>query len=290
MTSTEWAPFGLTEDEEAAYLVLVDGVPPLMREALLGWTSSRLRASGKGPEFSDRRLCLELQTVLGVSLGVSAGISATTQSAEVRTALRKVEPLGFLRVVDYLLSRLDRYGLENYAPVLEGVLQQSRSRWTVGERMGKPGLVERVPAGVQDAVESVIANAAGAGRLLARAWARVHGLTPDDSAAYFDAVRAVEAVAIPLVIPRQREPVLGHVIGQMKNDGDWRLPLREHGDAPTAGLILGMLRALYRGHHDRHGAVDYTDVTHDEAAVAVLLAATLVGWFASGAIMRRPEA
>jgi hypothetical protein len=61
----------------------------------------------------------------------------------------------------------------------------------------------------------------------------------------------------------------------MRNQGDWRLPLREHQHAPTADMIVAMMRSLYRGHVDRHGRDDYRDVTHEEASVAVALAATL---------------
>lgn len=155
-------------------------------------------------------------------------------------------------------------------------------------RLGRVGLVEGVPAGVQDVVASVIRAAGSAGEVLARAWSNVHGPVPLDSAAYGDAVRATEIAAIGVVQPRHDSATLGTVLGQMKADGDWRLPLREHSEAPGTELVLAMIRTLWFGHRDRHGSPEYSDVSHEEARAAVVLAATLVDWFESGALARRP--
>lgn len=53
-------------------------------------------------------------------------------------------------------------------------------------------------------------------------------------------------------------------------------------------MLVQMLRTFYRGHRDRHGNLDYSDVTHEEARAGVVLAVTLVDRFASGVIARRP--
>jgi hypothetical protein len=54
-------------------------------------------------------------------------------------------------------------------------------------------------------------------------------------------------------------------------------------------MVVAMLRTLWFGHRDRHGKpMGHTDVTHEEARAAVVLAASLVDWFASGALARRP--
>ena len=49
-----------------------------------------------------------------------------------------------------------------------------------------------------------------------------------------------------------------------------------------------MLRVLYRGQHDRHGGmpVPLPDMTQEEAESAVMLAVTLVGWFATGKVTK----
>jgi hypothetical protein len=189
-----------------------------------------------------------------------------------------------LRITDYVLS-VDQSRIRRLA--LDKILASMRSAWVVGERMGGFGLVERVPAGVKTAADDVIANSGAAGRLLGRAWAEVHDFEASDSAAYADAVRAVETAVIAVVEPNNSTATLGTVIGKMTTDGDWRLPWRERTDHPTADLVLGNLRALWFGHRDRHGSADYSDVTHEEARAAVALAVSLVDWFASEAVQRR---
>jgi hypothetical protein len=203
--------------------------------------------------------------------------------------MRTLTDAEFLRLLDYVVSKRGTYSGGAASKVrLEQILKAARSKWTIGDRLGRPGLVERVPAGVQDSVEGIIATSELAGVVLARAWSHVHGLEPNDSAAYSDAVRAVEIVAIAAVEPDDASATLGSVIRRMRTEGDWALPLREHQHAPSPELVIANLRTLWHGHRDRHGSADYTDVTHEEARAAVVLAATLVDWFDSGAIARRP--
>jgi hypothetical protein len=224
-------------------------------------------------------ICRDIQLHTDVWLGVNA--ENQVWSEDVVAELQQRQDIELLRVADYLLSTSPHSDGS-----LEPILLGARSKWTVGERDGRPGLVDRVSAGVQDAAEALFTRGE-AGRVLARAWAMVHGLDPKPSAAYADAVVAVEIVAIGTVQPTHTTATLGTVIGQMKADGDWRLPLREHPDAPGAELLISMLRTLWHGHRDRHGKVDYSDVTVDEARAAVSLAVSLVDWFDSGVIARR---
>jgi hypothetical protein len=279
----EWVPFGLDEDAASQYRVLEDGVPQRMREPLVGWLSGVLRLQ-YGVVNVPRVHALEMVT--DVSMG---GLRASDTNMAVSTfavRLRKMPDGDLLRVIDAVLH----FGW-NQTPVgdLTVILAASRSKWMVGERQGKPGLVARVPEGVQDMVEATIGTSGTAGQILARAWFKVHSLTADDPGAYADAVKAVERAAKPLVEPNNDDGTLSSIIGAMRDNGDWRLPLRENALAPTADTILAMCRTLWRGHSDRHAtADDYRDVTHDEALAAVVLAATLVSWFSDGLIQRRP--
>ena len=117
---------------------------------------------------------------------------------------------------------------------------------------------------------------------------RAFGISPDPTGAYALAVRAAEDAAIPVVVPKQAGATLGHVIGQLAKDGDWSLPLtREDVDATTASIVLAQCRALWKGHHDRHGGTAGAGpVTQAEAETAVSLAVPLVQWFGSGMVAR----
>lgn len=281
--TAEWVPFGLDDGEVAEFEVLVAGVPGWLKEPLIGYVHAYLKDS----QYHNASRCLDIQLNTRVELGISTG-GLYVHADGVLARLRSMTDLELLRVVDYVCAVQNPYLNTQNARTLETLLSSARSKWTLGNRTGRIGLVERVPEGVQASVEGVIASSGSAGRLLARAWAQVHGLQPNDSAGYADAVRSVEIAAIDVVQPNNKSATLGTVITQMKDQGDWRLPLREHQYAPSAELLLTSARTLWHGHRDRHGSVHYKDVTHEEARAAVALAATLVEWFSSGAIARRP--
>src|SRR5450759_2847647 len=284
--SSEWVPFGLDAEAEAQYRVLVPGVPAWLREPLLEWLSSRWATGNGNRDYLNAGPMLTFQNALRVDLGVRSG-SPIVSGEAIRQTLRGLLDIDLRRMVDDVLAT-SFSRVTGATAVLEIVLAQAQSAYAVGDRMGKIGLVDRVPEGVRTTIEGVFQVGGSAGPLLARAWAHVHGLEKNDTAGYADAVRAVEAAAIPVVQPQNREATLGTVIKQMHDQGDWRLPLREHNHAPSSEMIVQMLRTLFRGHRDRHGNLDYSDVTHEEARAAVVLAATLVDWFTSGAIARRP--
>lgn len=282
--TADWAPFGLDEDEIERFEVLVPGVPVWLKEPLMGYLHGYLESN----RYYLTSRCLEVQLATRVNLGVSTG-EFYVHPEPVLDRLRRVSEMELLRVVDFVVSALALYPDSIEGLALEKILSAARSKWTVGERAGKVGLVERVPEGVQASVEGVIRSAGTAGKILARAWGHVHGLQPNNSAGYADAVRAVEIAAIDVVEPNNKGATLGTVVSVMRSHGDWRLPLREHQHAPSAELILTTARTLWFGHRDRHGSADYSDVTHDEARAAVALASTLVEWFVSGAVARRPD-
>lgn len=285
MTESEWVPFGLNESERADYTVLRGNVTPAARQALISWLrSDLLDASG----WANIGRCLQIQLATDVMIGAYS--TPAIQGDRIINELNGISDKELLRVVDYVLVTTGKSGLTGRSASLAVILKNARSRWTAGTRMGRPGLTERVPSGVQDFVEDVVSGSEVAGRVLSRAWAAIHGLEPEPSAAYGDAVRAVEIVAVQAVQPRNAEATLGTVLGQMKADGDWRLPMREHKDAVGTDLVLSMLRTLWYGHRDRHGKPDYSDVSPEEARAAVSLAASAVDWFASGALTRRPAA
>lgn len=202
--------------------------------------------------------------------------------AHFRSTLRDLPDVQLLRVADFLVTK------ELHLEDLDGLLETANSKWTIGKRLGRMGLVERIPEGVRLNMEDTIRNAGSAGSVLARAWAHVHGFDKNNSAAYMDAVRAVEIAAVEAVQPNNPKATLGTVIKQMLDQSDWRLPFREHQNSPSNAFIIDATRTLWHGHRDRHGSVNYTDVTYEEARAAVSLSATLIDWFTSGAVQRRP--
>jgi hypothetical protein len=121
---------------------------------------------------------------------------------------------------------------------------------------------------VQQAARTLIAQGGSAGQLLANAWAYVHDLNPDNSGAYWNAVKAVEAAALPALSITKTSATVSDAIRTIeRKDAAWCLPFqREHTEYPSRTVLLGMLKSLYR-----------SDVTHDEALAAVLIVSDLGG-------------
>lgn len=288
VTDEHWRPLGFDGEQAATYDALHDGVPEWMAESFWSWMRRQLVnqvRSGYGSGYSSafaESTVRDIERVCRVRVGWLSSLVSdafdTTRKALTRDGAE-------LRAADYLLSR----GRTTAPDALAKMLEESGSAWKVGERSGKPGLVRRVPEGVQANADGVMASSGSAGVKLAQAWERAFGVNPDPTGAYAMAVRAVEDAAIPVVVPKQSNATLGHVIGQLARDGDWSLPLsREDESATTASIILSQCRALWKGHHDRHGGVSgAAAVTQEEAETAVSLAVSLVQWFASGMVTRR---
>jgi hypothetical protein len=167
---------------------------------------------------------------------------------------------------------------------LDQILADAGSAFTVDWRQRCLG--RRVDAAATAAAEQAIA--ADPGGHLQAAWTAAYGRNPDPAKAYDEAVRAVEAAAIPVVLPKDTRATLGKVLNHLKNaSGKWELAI----EGPNAGDIApltAMVRLLWEGHVARHaGGPNFRPQRQDEAEMAVHLAATLVQWLVSGAVRPR---
>lgn len=263
------------------------GVPPHLKPALHGW----LRI------FLDRRL--QQRVALRMGRGREPLPTGTEQD--------------LLDVVDYALQ-LDRAATDQLRwsrmlstvpeggyPRLEQVaelaqlLDDAGSIYTVGVRDERLCVLRRVDPTVQAAADHDAAAAdptadPTAGQLLRHAWNTAYAREPDPTTAYRDAVRAVEQLACPLVLPHDNRATLGKVISHLKQGGSvrWRFALVDRDDTDTVDPLVAILERLWTGQVSRHGGGrNSRDQTQAEAAVH--LAATLVQLLATGALARRDD-
>jgi len=92
------------------------------------------------------------------------------------------------------------------------------------------------------------------------------------------------------VSPNNSKATLGTVIKQVEDQGDWGLPMdREDPKALTGDVLVGMMRVLWHGQHDRHGGQPSApgNVSIDEARIAVSFAVILVQWFDANLTSRK---
>jgi hypothetical protein len=196
------------------------------------------------------------------------------------------DPASLLDFVDFCLKSLEFYESE-VAHQFAEQFNEAGSVWTVDEIDGRFALVRRVDPAVADAAKAVMSSAGRAGKHLAKAWGHVYGRQPEPSTAYREAVRAVEAVGIPVISPRNPTATLGTMIKDMGSaPAKWAVVLRPKVGDPVL-MIRETMELLWTAELDRHGTADEKVPLHvsaEEAEAALHLALTLVHWFHSGAI------
>ena len=195
--------------------------------------------------------------------------------------LDEEEQIVFLDWLIHVLSKTE--GGWEHNRDLEEILHAGGSEWKVGSRDENRGLEKRVPQGVADAVDSIIATSATAGALLSEAWHAAYGRNPDPEEAYEKAIKAVEEAGAEVVLPKNPKATLGTMMAAVRDQRDWSLPLES-----KSALIapLEMMKALWESQESRHGGNGYRKPTPAEAEAAVLLAVPLVQFFTAGLIAR----
>jgi hypothetical protein len=268
-----------------------------MRESLWSWLGERLSDWVHSPSGRNRGYwdpvtprIREIERVCRVdSQWTGAGDSFSDRRDglnDLRTALYSNQT-AFLTAVDFHLSK-------NLPPdkvqELSVVLEDSSSKWRAGSVGIRRGLVERVDDTVQRSADEVIAKGERSGKLLTEAWQHAFSMQRNPSAAYRCAVRAVEVAAAPILTPKDPTPSLGKMITALR-DGmpKWRFAFTVDSTVDPKAVLLQMMQLLWTNDYARHINVDQNvplNVTQEEAESAVVLALTLINWFASGAVAR----
>jgi hypothetical protein len=271
---------------------LHEDAPPHLEAALRQWLADAEGLDLNSTPPLDVRVCLRLGLLPAPPTRGRGGLSALLY-------------VDFLEVTDAALDQLDpsvtlHGDLLQYPEGSNGeharlliqrldhILDLGRSAYRVAEN-GRQ-LEPRVDPTVTAAFEHTLAAAGpSAADLLRTAWNAVYTRHPDPSTAYRQAVRAVEEVACPRVLPTDEDRTLGKVIAHLKQGGHkWRFVLVDRAGADTVEPLVGMLDRLWTGQVSRHGGAKKSrDQTQPEAEAAVHLAATLVQLLATGALARR---
>lgn len=293
MTEGRWRPLsrrnaGLDPEFDGPF----EGVPEWLRAELWEWAERALfGAPSSSPthgvirEFEWLPRLRSLAHALRIPLeSISDGpVRYDVPLGRLHALVSKDDEL-FLDVVDYMLrsyTSIDRRGLET-------LLASAGSVWRVNGQ-GK-GLERRVDSTATLQLSTAIDAGGRPAAHLAIAWAEAFGRNPDPTKAYAEAVKAVEAAVIPVVIPNERTPTLGKAIGQLRDQpGQFRVAVGPPNPETGVSSVTQMLDLIWTGHYDRHGRADPSEpmaVSQREAEAAVHLAVTLVQWFKSGVVTR----
>ncbi|MFH8760255.1 hypothetical protein [Streptomyces atroolivaceus] len=268
---------GLSDDTGAA---LYEGVPDHLLRPLQQWV---LEAGRWSDGYLGKTMCLRLRIT----------VPDTTNAA---WRLSQQEGTDLLDAVDEILAFLVEMDVSGRSEVhaLGILLDDAGSAYRVADDDG--GLELRVSPGVSEAMRQTITDATDATSAgsaadhLTAAWRTAYGLHPDPVRAYSEAIKAVECAAHSVIQPNHGRATLGTMLGEI---GNARAKFTSVISTPPSGDPIApmeaMMRALWDGQTSRHGKQTGTVAETLEAARAgVHLAAALVQWFASGAVVRTP--
>jgi hypothetical protein len=171
------------------------------------------------------------------------------------------------------------------------MLNDAGSLWRVGAADKRFQLERRVQPSVEAAAKQVMSTGDKAAQHLRLAWSAVYGRHPDAGKGYGEAIMAMEAAAIPVVLPATTVGTLGKVIGALRDKpAKWAVGLK-HPEPERQVLVLAdMLDLVWKGQTGRHGDPDPSapiSVSQEQAEAAVHLAVTVVHWFNTGVVSIR---
>ena len=209
-----------------------------------------------------------------------------------------------VRVIDFCLRNMEIgyvwHEIENAALELNRYLEESGADWRVrslvvtANTYPRYTLERRTDAAAEQALALAVAGGAPAGEQLSDAWHASFGEHPNPSEAYRLAVKAIENVAIPVVLPNDRLATLGKVIGELRSTaGDWKSSFSVPVGPATAGrdpveVMTDLLDLVWRNQTDRHGGTGQAAVpiTQGQAELVVQIAVAIVPIFRNGDIAR----
>lgn len=283
--------------------VLVDGVPDYMKKSLVDWMMQAellLCCGGTsiyGEKWLDEDTRYELIKEFDRRTRQESHLCDDTTNKYFEENMN-ADLIG-LQYTDYLLMKLDEdmrdeqcifpssEEFHSHIQNLDTILEESGSKWKVGERNSICGLEERVDPAMQQMVDNAMDSSSGYGQQLSEAWHYMFGREPNYSAAYAAAIKAVESIALPMVEPNNKDSTLSKASRVMRDQHwEFQIEAREENNVP-GGVIQLLMSGLMNSQPDRHGGPDSGVVSKEKAQTAVYSAVFLIQCFKAG-LVRRP--
>ncbi|MGC5015133.1 hypothetical protein ACLQ2R_30595 [Streptosporangium sp. DT93] len=285
--TASWRPLRERVAAQAGERTLVESTPDYLLEPLQQWLAKMLFSSEEYDVEKMLRLRLRRRDIVSTEGGKKI-VSLTGED--------------LLEAIDATLD-LGKWRIDERPPGVEGIvfnywvalvmdlntmLKEGGSAWRVNDTLD--GLTRRVDVMVTAAALSVIKDApSDAAQHLRKAWGAAYGPQPDPTVAYSEAVKAVEAVVIPMTIPNDGIATLGKALAHMKStQAKWNLAIDDKSGQPASlEAVIALIGLLWHGQRDRHAGPSMKPATQEAAQTALHAAVTLVQWFTSGAVRKQ---
>lgn len=119
-----------------------------------------------------------------------------------------------INAFDFFLSGLsvDGYGNSQLVKRLNSELEEARSEFVIRpSRLGAHELQLRVDPVTSSLIDELLQSSDRAANLMSQAWSKLYSRSPDPTGAVLNAVKALEAIAAPIVTPSDNAPTLGKI-------------------------------------------------------------------------------
>ena len=173
---------------------------------------------------------------------------------------------------------------------LNNILINGGSKWHVVIEGEKARLEARVNETTEKSYKALIENKADYATLLKTSWEHCYGRSPNTSATYSNAIKAVEAATWQTITPKNDLSTLGTLIKDLDMQakaGKFEVAFHDKNENDTVETILSMMRRLWESQTDRHATGNYVIPTQVEAEVAVHLAIVICHMFSKGIVTRK---
>lgn len=276
-----WRPLSLRQQADARFDEPSEGFPVWLRGPVLEWVRGSF---GQGINESIEALnALQLDFRLEQPLGGPA----LTRLADLVGRMGGEDDFA-LDVIDWMLHHplyfRESWEVVEWADQLKEMFRQGGSAWETTPHGGAYQLTRRAVGPVAEVLEHTATEATRAHNHLASAWSKLTGRNPDPTGAYREAVRAVEAVAKPIILPNNDKATLGQMIPAMRGKPEkWTTAIG------TVDDVRAQMEAVWTSQLDRHGTDDETvplNVSPEEADAAFSTCLNLVRQFAGGHFTR----
>ena len=215
-----WVPLSARGRTQGAVETLYEGVPNHMRNSLMEWINMMMFSS----DIIRNDILLEFERRTKTAMQYRADPESRFGAILVRCERGDEFTLD---LVDFLVRFAIRSDDER--TVLALILAQSGSAWKVVTEnlevetgiLGKipqkrSKLERRVSEHAVMAAQQVIDSSGRPGEHLRTAWGLIYGRQPDPNGAFLEAVKAVEAAAVPVISPNNKKATLGTMLGELK--------------------------------------------------------------------------
>jgi hypothetical protein len=260
------------------------GIPVYMRDPIAVWITDFLWTYGSRGWGLERELLHTIQLALRLNPPFRSSGGERTILNSVLSRLEEDDELT-LNVIDFLLALK---ATKPAANDLHAILILGGSEWEVSQthedQFGKFQLTRRTLGPVRESIDKIRSDSQRAHHHLVVAWGKLAGRNPDPSTAYREAVRAVEAVAKPVISPNNKKATLGTLIGDLRSTpARWTVTL----ESADSNQVADLAAMIWTSQLDRHGTDDESaplSVSQEEADAALYLALGLVRLFSGGHI------